>query len=130
MDIIQLLVVLVVVGVVLWLVESYVPMSPPIKTVLRVVVVLILCLWLLRIFGIWSGTLAIRGLVARPGPSAPVAAPEAAIPRAAGLRVGGAASPRRGLPEPPAVAAPATDRAAQVEPPGLAPDQPRLGVPL
>ncbi len=46
------IVVLVVIGLVLYLVETYVPLSPPIKTVLRVVVVLGLCLWLLSAFGI------------------------------------------------------------------------------
>ena len=49
---IELLIVLVIVGVCLYLIENYVPMSPPIKTVLRVVVVLILVVWLLRVFGI------------------------------------------------------------------------------
>lgn len=49
---ITVLIVLVIVGVCLYLVENYVPMSPPIKTVLRVVTVLILCLWLLQVFGI------------------------------------------------------------------------------
>jgi len=49
---IQLIVVLVVVGLCLYLIENYVPMSPPIKVVLRVVVVLILVLWLLKAFGI------------------------------------------------------------------------------
>lgn len=43
---------LVIVGVVLYLVETYVPMSPPIKTVLRVVVVLALIWYLLRVFGV------------------------------------------------------------------------------
>ncbi len=52
MDLIQLLVVLVVVGVCLYLVQTYVPMAAPIKTIINVVVVLILCLWLLRTFGI------------------------------------------------------------------------------
>jgi hypothetical protein len=52
LDIIQILVVLVIVGVVLWLVQTYIPMAPPIKTVITVVVVLFLCLWLLRMFGI------------------------------------------------------------------------------
>ena len=41
MSLIYLLVVLVIVGLVLYLIENYVPMSPPIKTVLRVVVVLV-----------------------------------------------------------------------------------------
>jgi hypothetical protein len=49
---ITVLIVLVVVGVCLYLVENYVPMSPPIKTVLRVLVVLILVVWLLQVFGI------------------------------------------------------------------------------
>lgn len=49
---IGVLLVLVIVGVVLYLVETYIPMAPPIKVVIRVVVVLILCLWLLRVFGV------------------------------------------------------------------------------
>ena len=50
MDLITLIVVVVVVGVCLWLVETYLPISPPVKVVLRVVVVLALVLWLLRLF--------------------------------------------------------------------------------
>lgn len=49
---IGVLIVLVLFGVALYLVENYVPMSAPIKTVLRVVVVLLLVLWLLRVFGV------------------------------------------------------------------------------
>ena len=49
---IELLIVLVIVGVCLYLIENFVPMSPPIKTVLRVVVVLLLVLFLLRAFGV------------------------------------------------------------------------------
>jgi hypothetical protein len=52
MDFITLIVVIVVVGVVLWMVEAYVPMSPPVKIVLRVVVVLALAVYVLRAFGI------------------------------------------------------------------------------
>ena len=50
MGLIQLLLILVVVGVVLWLIETYLPLSPPIKVVIRVVVVIALCLWLLQLF--------------------------------------------------------------------------------
>lgn len=50
MTLIGLLVALVIVGLALYLVENYVPMSAPIKTVLRVVVVLVLVLWLLQVF--------------------------------------------------------------------------------
>jgi hypothetical protein len=49
---IQTLIILVVVGLCLYLVETYIPMSPPIRTVLRVVVVLALVLFLLSAFGI------------------------------------------------------------------------------
>ena len=48
----SLLIVLVVVGVCLYLLETYVPMAAPIKTVIRVVLVLFLIIWLLRIFGV------------------------------------------------------------------------------
>ena len=50
MGLISLLIVLVVVGVLLWLVETQIPMSPPIKTIIRVVVIVVVVLWLLRLF--------------------------------------------------------------------------------
>lgn len=49
---IQILVVLVVVGVCLWLVNTYVPLAPPIRTVINVLVVLFLCIFLLNFFGV------------------------------------------------------------------------------
>jgi hypothetical protein len=52
---IQLLFLLVIVGVVLYLVETYIPMSPPIKIVIRVVVVLALVYYLLQAFGLMGG---------------------------------------------------------------------------
>jgi hypothetical protein len=59
MSIISVLVVLVILGLALYLVETYIPMSPPIKVVLRVVVILLLVLWLLQAFGIWRGNLTL-----------------------------------------------------------------------
>ena len=50
MSLISLLVVLIVVGVVLYLVNTLIPMDPKSKTIINVVVVLVLCLWLLQIF--------------------------------------------------------------------------------
>jgi len=50
---IRLLLLIVIVGVALYLVENYVPMSPPIKVILRVVAIIFLLLVLLRFFGIW-----------------------------------------------------------------------------
>ena len=52
MDLISIVVVLIVAGVLLWLVQTYIPMPAPIKTVLTVVIILFLCLWLLRLFGV------------------------------------------------------------------------------
>ena len=53
MDLVSLLIVLLVFGVILWLVQAYLP--PPIRTVVTIVVVVILIIWLLRLVGIGSG---------------------------------------------------------------------------
>jgi hypothetical protein len=52
MDILSLLVVLVVVGLVWWLITTYVPLPAPIKTVITCVAVLVMCIWLLQFAGI------------------------------------------------------------------------------
>jgi len=49
---ITLLIVLVILGVCLYLVETYVPMAQPIKIIIRVVVVLFIVILLLNAFGI------------------------------------------------------------------------------
>lgn len=49
---ISVLIVLIIVGVCLYLVQTYIPMAAPIKTVITVVVVLCLVLWLLQVFGV------------------------------------------------------------------------------
>lgn len=55
MPIIQILVILVILGLILYLVNTYIPMAPPIKTVVNVVAILLLCIWLLEISGLLSG---------------------------------------------------------------------------
>ena len=50
MDLISLIVILVVVGVILWLVNTYVPMQPQIKKILNVAVVIFVLLWLVLSF--------------------------------------------------------------------------------
>jgi len=50
--VIGLILVLVVVGVILYLIESYIPMDPVLKTIIRVVVVICVCLYLLSVFGV------------------------------------------------------------------------------
>jgi hypothetical protein len=55
MSIIGLILVIVLVGVLLWAVESFIPMAAPIKRLLQVVVVIVLILWLLQAFGLLGG---------------------------------------------------------------------------
>lgn len=50
MGLIELVLFLVIIGVLLYLVEQYIPLSPPIRTLIRVVVILVLILWLIRVF--------------------------------------------------------------------------------
>jgi hypothetical protein len=52
MSLIGLVLVLVVVGVILWLINSYIPMQSTIKKILNAVVVIVVILWLLSAFGL------------------------------------------------------------------------------
>lgn len=52
MSLISLLILLILVGVALYLVNSFIPMDPKVKTILNVVVVVVLILWLLQAFGV------------------------------------------------------------------------------
>ena len=54
MSILTIIIVLVVVGVLLWLVNTYIPMQRTIKTILNVVVVIIVVIWLLKEFGLFT----------------------------------------------------------------------------
>ena len=60
MPLVQLIIVLVVVGVVLWLVNSYIPMQSTIKNILNVVVIIAVVLWLLSAFGVLGSLSGIR----------------------------------------------------------------------
>lgn len=60
MPLIQLIIVLVVVGLILWVINSYIPMQSTIKKILNVVVVIVLILWLLNVFGLIGNLSAIR----------------------------------------------------------------------
>ena len=54
MPLIQIFVVLIVVGILLWLVNNYIPMAGSIKSILNVVVVILVVLWLLNVFGLFQ----------------------------------------------------------------------------
>jgi len=60
MSLISLVVTLIVVGVLLWLVNAYIPMDGKIKKILNVVVVICVVLWLLSVFGVLGNSGDIR----------------------------------------------------------------------
>ncbi len=64
MPLIQVVIVLVVVGVVLWLINTYIPMQAAIKTIINLIVVIAVVLWLLNGYGIisYSGGPKVPGL--------------------------------------------------------------------
>jgi len=52
MSLITIVIVLIVAGVILWLINGYIPMDGKIKKILNVVVVIAIVLWLLKAFGL------------------------------------------------------------------------------
>lgn len=52
MSLISLAITLIVVGILLWLVNTYIPMDGKIKKILNVVVVICVVIWLLSAFGV------------------------------------------------------------------------------
>ncbi len=60
MPLINLVIVLVVVGVVLWLINTYIPMEATIKKILNVVVIIAVILWLLSAFGVLGSLSGVR----------------------------------------------------------------------
>ena len=51
---ISLIVTLIVIGLLLWLVNTYIPMDPKIKQILNIVIVICVVLWLLNVFGVFA----------------------------------------------------------------------------
>jgi hypothetical protein len=60
MPLLQLVIVLVVVGVILWVINSYIPMQSTIKKILNLVVVIGVIIWLLSVFGLIGNLSTIR----------------------------------------------------------------------
>ena len=60
MPLLNLVVVLVIVGVILYLINRYIPMAGSIKTILNIVVVCAVCVWLLQSLGLWEGVTNFR----------------------------------------------------------------------
>jgi uncharacterized protein YhhL (DUF1145 family) len=59
MTLVDIVVVLIMVGLILWLVNTYVPMAGGIKSLLNVVVFVVVLIWVLQVFGL-VGAIPIR----------------------------------------------------------------------
>jgi len=60
MPLIEIIIVLIVVGVLLWLINTYIPMASAVKSLLNAVVVIVLIVWLLQVFGLWNAVTHFR----------------------------------------------------------------------
>lgn len=60
MPLITIVLILVLTGLGLWAINTYIPMAAPVKKILNVVVVAVLVLWLLQTFGIIGSIRGIR----------------------------------------------------------------------
>ena len=60
MPILTIIIAIIVVGVLLWLVNTYIPMDRKIKSILNAVVVIILVIWLLKVFGVFDSLGSVR----------------------------------------------------------------------
>lgn len=54
MPLLNVIIVILVTGVILWLINRYIPMQQTVKNILNAVVVIVLVIWLLKVFGLLS----------------------------------------------------------------------------
>ena len=54
MPLVNIVIALIIVGVVLWLINTFIPMAGSIKTILNVVVVVSVVIWVLQAVGMWG----------------------------------------------------------------------------
>jgi len=60
MPLVTVVLVLIVVGVLLWLINTYIPMDRKIKNILNIVVVVVVMIWLLQAFGLMGSLTKVR----------------------------------------------------------------------
>ncbi len=60
MPLIYIVLTLIVAGVILWLINTYIPMAGSIKAILNVVVVVVVSVWVLQAFGLWQSVVNYR----------------------------------------------------------------------
>jgi hypothetical protein len=66
MSLVTIVITLIVVGVLLWLINTYIPMDGKIKKILNVVVVIVVVLWLLNVFGVMGHLRELRTSIQPP----------------------------------------------------------------
>lgn len=60
MPLLSVLLVIIVVGVLLWIVNTFIPMDRKIKNIFNIVVVIVLIVWLLKVFGLFSFLMGVQ----------------------------------------------------------------------
>ena len=66
MSLFTIVLTLIVIGVLLWLANTYIPMDGKIKKILNIVVVVVVILWLLNVFGVWGHLRDVRVSIQSP----------------------------------------------------------------
>ena len=66
MSLITIVITLIVIGVLLWLVNTYIPMDGKIKKIINIVVVVVVVLWLLNVFGVLDHLRNVRASIQSP----------------------------------------------------------------
>jgi hypothetical protein len=54
MPLVYIVLVLIVVGMAMWLINTYIPMAGSIRRILNAVVVITVCVWVLKAVGLWG----------------------------------------------------------------------------
>ena len=60
MSLISIVITLIVVGVLLWLVNNYIPMDGKIKRILNILVIIFVVIWLLQVLGVMGSVTSIK----------------------------------------------------------------------
>lgn len=60
MTLVNIVVILVVIGLVMWLINTYIPMAGAIKSLLNIVVFVVVLIWILQVFGVMGSIPGLR----------------------------------------------------------------------
>lgn len=60
MPLITIVLVLIVIGVLLWLIDVYIPLDPTIKRIIQALVIIVVVIWILQVTGLWGMLAQVR----------------------------------------------------------------------